>query len=373
MAQDEIGDIFLQGEALAGYCAAIGVEPPVAGLSKANPDSPEYRWGYVLGLISQESAPVSYAAFSPKVREGYALKPSKNNPRVKRWMRLRPHPQEKSAQSSGATKPAGFGSLALPGWERRLPERVSFTEFTNLRQGEMGRNGPVLLADFRDGIVQVDESQAGDRWVIKPSNEGAAANEIIASVVGRSLGLNVPPAIVIEKGPDLLAGSLYVPQMFHVAPFNNRDQLRFGPEGPADIPNYWPQVALGRLMGDIDRKGGNWGVTPDGQRWDFDFSLSEAATKFVAPDEPAWNRQRLADMQEVLEQMRGKLSPAAFRRFIEPYQVLAESDPEKLYGWASGVGDLGGLFVGRRPLGPALIEAGYANRKAAQLALKEAL
>ncbi|WP_233493208.1 MULTISPECIES: hypothetical protein [unclassified Meiothermus] len=303
---------------------------------------------------------VSYARILIKGREGYALLPSKADPRKRRWQKL-----PKADQSAGTTKPKGFGSLALPGWERRLPERLPFERFGNLSKGEMGRRGPVLLAE-------VEGSREGERWVLKPSNEGAAANEIIASVVGRSLGLNVPPAIVVEKEADLLAGSLYVPELRHVASFNVRNQLIFGPDGPEDIPNYWPQAALGKMLGDIDRKGGNWGVAPDGQRWDFDFSLSEGASKFVAPDTPDWNRQRLIDFREAIEWGRSKLSPSAFRRYLEPFQAIADTDPEKLYGWAGRVGDLGGLFLGKGPLGPSLIKAGHANRKAVQAALQEA-
>lgn len=297
-----------------------------------------------------EDKRIAYARTLLKGRPGYALKPSKANPRVRRWTK----------QSAGATTATGFAALALPGAERRLPERFSLQQFGPLREGRMGRNGPVWVGELPNG----------ERWVLKPTTEGAAANEILASVVGRSLGLKVPPAGVVEGGRELLAASLYVPELRHSAPFNSRNPLHFGPDGP-DIPNYWQQVALGKLLGDIDRKGGNWGVAPDGQRWDFDFSLSEEAAKFVAPDAPDWNRHREQSFREAIEALRPRLSPAALGRFLEPYRTLAESDPEELYGWVAGVGDLGVLHLGGRSLKDALIEAGYANRRAAQAVLSE--
>jgi hypothetical protein len=296
---------------------------------------------------------VSFARILLKNRGEYALLPSRVDPRKRRW-------QKRRSESAGTTKPSGFGSVALPGWERHLPERFVFERFGNLRQGSAGRHGP----------VSVGELPNGEHWVLKPTGEGAVSNEIIASVVGRSLGLLVPPAGVVEKGKNLLAASMYVPELRHVAPFSIRDPLYFGPDGP-DIPNYWQQVALGKLLGDIDRKGGNWGVTPDGRRWDFDFSLSENAYYFVSPDAEDLNRGRARHMRSTIEQMRPKLSGPAFERFLEPYRLLAEGEPEKLYGWVGDTGDLGVLLIDGRKLKDALIEAGYANRKAAQVVLKE--
>jgi hypothetical protein len=207
------------------------------------------------------------------------------------------------------------------------------------------------------------------RWVLKPSSEDAVANEIIASVIGRSLGLNVPPAMAVDRDGGLWAASLLIPDLEHRAPFNNRNPLYKGPDGPEDIHNYWPQAALGKLLGDIDRKGGNWGVSPDGARWDFDYSLSANSNIFVAPDNPDWYRQRQMHLRDAVE-WAARLSPHARERYLEPFYALAESDPEALYGWASGVGDLGGIFMGKEALGPALIEAGHANRRAVAEALK---
>ena len=299
-------------------------------------------------------------SFGFKGRSGYVLKPSKANPRVRRWTKER---QSARTTNEGTTTwmANGFAALALPGIERRLPERFSLQQFGPLQEGRMGRDGPVWVGQLPNG----------ESWVLKKSIEHAIANEILASVVGRSLGLKVPPAAVVEGGREPLAASLYVPELRHAAPFNSRNPFHFGPDGPADIPNYWQQVALGKLFGDIDRKGGNWGVTPDGQRWDFDFSLSEAATQFIAPDAPDWNRHREQNFREVIETMRQRISPSAMKRFLEPYHALAESDPEKLYGWVTGVGDLGVFNLRGLSLKDALIEAGHANRRAAQAALSE--
>lgn len=194
-------------------------------------------------------------------------------------------------------------------------------------------------------------------------------------MVGRSLGLNVPPASVVERGKELLAASMLVPNFQHDprVGFNNRNPLRFGPDGPEDIPNYWPQVGLGRLLGDIDRKGGNWGLDQNGQRWDFDFSLSEDTAKFIFPDTPAWHRQRVLDVLRGVESMRARgLTPAALEGFLEPYRTLAQAEPEDLFGWVDGsAGDLGVLLLDGRSLKDALIEAGHANRRATREALGE--
>ncbi len=297
---------------------------------------------------------VSFARILLKNRGEYALLPSKVDPRKRRW-------QKRRSESAGTTKPSGFGSVALPGWEHYPPKRFAFEEFRDLCEGNRGREGPVLIGELAD---------SGEHWVLKPTNEGAVAKEIIASVVGRSLGLNVAPAAVAEKGKMLMAASMLVPELSHQAPFNNRDPLYRGPEGP-DIPNYWQQVALGKLLGDVDRKGGNWGVTPDGRRWDFDFSLSENAHYFVFPDTEDLNRGRVRHMRSTIEQMRPKLSGPVFERFLEPYRLLAEGDPEKLYSWVGDTDDLGVLLIDGRKLKDALIEAGHANRKAAQAVLKE--
>ncbi len=298
---------------------------------------------------------VSFARILLKNRGEYTLLPYRVDPRKRRW-------QKRRSESAGTTKPSGFGSVALPGWERRLPERFVFEQFGDLREGIRGREGPVLIGELAD---------SGERWVLKPTNEGAVAKEIISSVVGRSLGLNVPPAAVVEKGKKLMAASMLVPDLSHLAPFSNRDPLYRGPNGPENVPNYWQQVALGDLLGDIDRKGGNWGVTPDGQRWDFDFSLSQEAYNFLGPDEPGWNRMRLKHMQKSLERKRQAISPEAFERYLEPYRTLAESEPEKLYGWLGDTGDLGVILMVDGSLRDTLIAAGRANREAVRLALKE--
>ncbi|ADH65287.1 hypothetical protein Mesil_3483 (plasmid) [Allomeiothermus silvanus DSM 9946] len=255
------------------------------------------------------------------------------------------------------------GSVLPPGWQTRLPERRRFQEFAVLEPGGRGRNGPVLVGRL-----------GKERWVLKSSDLAGAANEIIASVVGRSLGLLVPPAMAVDKGGDLWAASMHVFGLQHHprVGFNDRNPFRFGPDGPADIPNYWPQVALGKLLGDHDRKGGNWGIDQYGQRWDFDFSLSENAHLFIGPDAPDWNHYRREFFREGIEGMQARgISPSALEGFLIPYRALAQSDPEKLYGWTSEVGDLGGLFMGQRPLGPALIEAARANRQAMREALED--
>lgn len=256
----------------------------------------------------------------------------------------------------------GHARWALPpGWRTRPPERLDHAAFEGFELGGPGRDGPVQLAAL-----------GPERWVLKPADAGSAANEVIASVVGRSLGLRVPPAGVVGHGGGLLAASLLVPWLRHDprVGFNDRNPLRFGPSGPADIPNYWPQVGLGRLLGDIDRKGGNWGLDQHGQRWDFDFSLSEGAAKFVAPDTPGWHRQRVLDLRQGVEAMRARgLTPAALEGFLVPYRTLAQAEPEDLFGWLGGVGDLGVLRLDGRSLKEALIEAGHANRRAAREAL----
>ncbi|WP_245969478.1 hypothetical protein [Calidithermus roseus] len=256
----------------------------------------------------------------------------------------------------------GRGSVLPPDWLTRWPERRRFEDFSDFERGGLGRDGPVTVGRL-----------GAERWVLKPSDE-AVANEIIASVVGRSLGLLVPPAMAVDKGDEIWAASLRVPALRHDprVGFNDRNPFRFGPEGPEDIPNYWQQVGLGKLLGDIDRKGGNWGLDQYGRRWDFDFSLSDHANFFLAPDTPEWNHYRKDRFKGDIESMRIRgLSSSALQRFLEPYRTLAESDPEKLYGWVSGVGDLGGLFMGKKPLGPSLIEAGHANRKAVGEVLRE--
>ncbi|MGK0618104.1 hypothetical protein [Meiothermus cerbereus] len=298
---------------------------------------------------------VSFARILLKNRGEYALLPSKVDPRKHRW-------QKRRSESARTTKPSGFGSVALPGWERRLPERFVFEQFGDLREGNRGREGPVLIGELAD---------SGERWILKPTNEGAVSREIIASVIGRSLGLNVPPAAVVEQGKKLMAASMLVPELRHAAPFSSRNPLHFGPDGPENVPNYWQQVALGDLLGDIDRKGGNWGVTPDGRRWDFDFSLSQEAYNFLGPDEPGWNRMRLKHMKQNLERKRQAVSPEAFQRYLEPYRTLAENDPEKLYGWLGGVSDLGVILIVGGSLRDTLIASGRANREAARLALNE--
>lgn len=109
-----------------------------------------------------------------------------------------------------------------------------------------------------------------------------------------------------------------------------------------------------------------------GQRWDFDFSLSENAHLFIGPDAPDWNHYRREFFREGIKGMQARgISPSALEGFLIPYRALAQSDPEKLYGWTSEVGDLGGLFMGPRPLGPALIEAARANRQAMREALED--
>ncbi|WP_157205781.1 hypothetical protein [Calidithermus timidus] len=291
---------------------------------------------------------IAFARKILKGQEGYRLLPSKTDPRKRRWQRT-------DTDTPSPRPPTGKGSVLPPDWSTRLPERRRFEEFGELEPGGMGRNGPVTVGRLGD-----------ERWVLKPSNEGAVMNEIVASLVGRSLGLKVPPAIAVAKGSDLWAGSLLVDHLEHHprVGFNDRNPLKFGPDGPEDIPNYWQQVGLGKLLGDIDRKGGNWGIDQYGQRWDFDFSLSENANLFYGPDDESWHAARKRHFQEAIEAMRGKLTPTAFRRYLEPYHTLAESDPERLYGWAGGLDNLDGLVPWGEPLGPALIEAGQANRRA---------
>ncbi len=257
----------------------------------------------VQALLTRADVPtpraVAYARELRRIagRPGYALLPSKKNPRVKRWQKLR----------------GGRASTEWPGFEewRSAPVRVvRFEDFTDVEPVE----GRQLM--WR-GVLD------GRPWFIKEGNPNSNRAEGLTSALLRPLGGYTPPVLLVDG--DARVASAIIPDFTPAGQPGSRSFFQWGRGGPAGVDNYWEQVFLSHLVGDEDRHAGNYGFVR-GKRWDIDYGLANGAVLFTNPGyvRPTTYRVAEADMRRVAS----GATKHALQQYDAAVQRFLQEDPE---------------------------------------------
>ncbi|MBI5811280.1 MAG: hypothetical protein HZB27_01210 [Meiothermus silvanus] len=238
-----------------------------------------------------------------------ALKPSKTNPRVKRWQRVPSEPPE--------VEP-GRGQLSLP-----LP--LDALERTGKAPGGATR-GSYLARDA-----------AGRGCLVKPKlSKTAIQGELIGPVVARAVGLQSPENVLVLKDgkPVGIASRLVA-------------GLRAG-DDPWAHPDSMLGYSVKLALGDSDFEGAsgdNVLFDPAGRLWLLDFGDANAAVMRswlkgdpLLSDVELEHLGRVVDMyEEIAPQQRGRLVEGWQRALNQPPEVFDSAsirlavEPSKLH------------------------------------------
>lgn len=247
-------------------------------------------------------------------RDGLALLPSKKNPRVRRWQRVYQHVRGKAGRASTVfptpPTPKGWPEDWLE-WGWHVPDIMEFDDVE-----DAGGFGPVWKAKGK---------WRGLTWFLKEDYDDAAARaEVISSAVARAMGAATPPVLLVgEKA----TASLVVPGFTHR--HVGRSPFWYGPGGPEGVRNYWAQVALGHILGDDDRHGGNYSFI-DGWRWDIDWGLAEHWPMWSMYTPDKIRKGKITTEADTVYKILRDATPEAAKQYVSTMEAFIAQDPRAL-------------------------------------------